>query len=98
MTRTALIVGAGIGGLSAAISLRKVGWNVHVFERAASVRELGFALLADDNAPIVNAVNDQPATGHGHGGDRVANVSGHAALEVEFRVLEAPEQVPELVR
>ena len=50
MTRTALIVGAGIGGLSAAISLRKAGWNVRVFERAASVRELGFALLVAPNA------------------------------------------------
>lgn len=47
---TALIVGAGIGGLSAAISLRKAGWNVRVFERAASVRELGFALLVAPNA------------------------------------------------
>ena len=50
MARTALIVGAGIGGLSAAISLRKAGWNVGVFERAASVRELGFALLVAPNA------------------------------------------------
>ena len=50
MTRKALIVGAGIGGLSAAISLRKAGWNVRVFERAASVRELGFALLVAPNA------------------------------------------------
>ena len=48
--RTALIVDAGIGGLSAAISLRKAGWNVRVFERAASVRELGFALLVAPNA------------------------------------------------
>ena len=50
MTRTALIVGAGIGGLSAAISLRGAGWNVRVFERASSVRELGFALLVAPNA------------------------------------------------
>ena len=50
MTRTALIVGAGIGGLSAAIALRKAGWHVRVFERASSVRELGFALLVAPNA------------------------------------------------
>ena len=50
VTRTALIVGAGIGGLSAAISLRRAGWNVRVFERASSVRELGFALLVAPNA------------------------------------------------
>ena len=50
MTRTALVVGAGIGGLSAAISLRRAGWHVRVFERASSVRELGFALLVAPNA------------------------------------------------
>ena len=50
MTRTTLIVGAGIGGLPPAISLREAGWNVRHFERAASVRELGFALLVAPNA------------------------------------------------
>lgn len=50
MRRTALVVGAGIGCLSAAISLRQAGWHVRVFERAASVRELGFALLVAPNA------------------------------------------------
>jgi len=46
----ALIVGAGIGGLAAAVALRRVGWDVRVFERAASPRELGFALLLAPNA------------------------------------------------
>ena len=50
MTRTALIVGAGIGGLSAGIALRRAGWNIHIFERAASPRELGFGLLVAPNA------------------------------------------------
>jgi len=48
--RTALIVGAGIGGLAAAIALKRAGWDVRVFERAASPRELGFALLLAPNA------------------------------------------------
>ena len=47
---TALIVGAGIGGLAAAIALRRAGWAVRVFERASSPRELGFALLLAPNA------------------------------------------------
>jgi 2-polyprenyl-6-methoxyphenol hydroxylase-like FAD-dependent oxidoreductase len=47
---TALIVGAGIGGLTAAIALRQAGWEVRIFERAASPRELGFALLLAPNA------------------------------------------------
>jgi 2-polyprenyl-6-methoxyphenol hydroxylase-like FAD-dependent oxidoreductase len=46
----ALIVGAGIGGLAAAVAVRRAGWNVRVFERAASPRELGFALLLAPNA------------------------------------------------
>jgi 2-polyprenyl-6-methoxyphenol hydroxylase-like FAD-dependent oxidoreductase len=48
--RTALIVGAGIGGLAAAISLQRAGWRVRVFERAATPRELGFALGLAPNA------------------------------------------------
>ena len=47
---TALIVGAGIGGLAAAIALRKAGWQVRVHERAAAPRELGFALALAPNA------------------------------------------------
>jgi 2-polyprenyl-6-methoxyphenol hydroxylase-like FAD-dependent oxidoreductase len=50
VTRTALIVGAGIGGLSAGIALRQAGWEVRIFERAASPRELGFGLLVAPNA------------------------------------------------
>ncbi len=50
MKRAALIVGAGIGGLSAAIALRQAGWNVRLFERAAGARELGFGLGVAPNA------------------------------------------------
>lgn len=42
--RTALIVGAGIGGLAAGLALRKAGWDVRVFERAPVARELGFGI------------------------------------------------------
>lgn len=50
MTRTALIVGAGIGGLSAGIALRQAGWRIRIFERAATPRELGFGLGLAPNA------------------------------------------------
>jgi 2-polyprenyl-6-methoxyphenol hydroxylase-like FAD-dependent oxidoreductase len=48
--RTALIVGAGIGGLAAAVALRRAGWQVRVHERASHPRELGFALALAPNA------------------------------------------------
>jgi 2-polyprenyl-6-methoxyphenol hydroxylase-like FAD-dependent oxidoreductase len=50
MGRSALIVGAGIGGLSAAIALRRSGWKVRVFEQAESPRELGFGVGIAPNA------------------------------------------------
>ena len=50
MQRTALIVGAGIGGLAAGLVLRRGGWDVRIFERASSSRELGFALALAPNA------------------------------------------------
>ena len=49
-SRTALIVGAGIGGLAAGVALQRVGWSVRIHERAASPRELGFGLLLAPNA------------------------------------------------
>jgi 2-polyprenyl-6-methoxyphenol hydroxylase-like FAD-dependent oxidoreductase len=48
--RTALIVGAGIGGLASGAALQRAGWSVRIFERAAHARELGFALLLAPNA------------------------------------------------
>lgn len=49
-SRKALIVGAGIGGLAAGVSLRRAGWDVRIYERAANPRELGFALALAPNA------------------------------------------------
>lgn len=48
--RSAVIVGAGIGGLAAAIALRHGDWHVQVVEQAATPRELGFALALAPNA------------------------------------------------
>ena len=44
MTRTAAVVGAGIGGLAAGIALRKAGCDVTVYERADELRPLGAGL------------------------------------------------------
>ncbi len=50
LVRKALIVGAGIGGLSAGIALRRAGWDVRIFERSGSLRELGFGVGLAPNA------------------------------------------------
>jgi 2-polyprenyl-6-methoxyphenol hydroxylase-like FAD-dependent oxidoreductase len=42
--RHALIIGAGIGGLAAAIALRRVGYGVTVFERVPTLNEVGAGL------------------------------------------------------
>ena len=48
--RTALIIGAGIGGLAAGLVLRRAGWTIRIHERASSPRELGFGLSLAPNA------------------------------------------------
>ena len=44
-TRQVVIVGAGVGGLSAAIALRRCGLGVVVLEQAAELREVGAGVL-----------------------------------------------------
>ncbi|KUL24369.1 FAD-dependent monooxygenase [Actinoplanes awajinensis] len=44
MARTAVIVGGGIGGLAAAVGLRRIGWDVTVLERAPAFTEVGAGL------------------------------------------------------
>ncbi|MFE3599437.1 FAD-dependent oxidoreductase [Streptomyces sp. NPDC059096] len=48
--RTAIVVGAGIGGLAAAVTLRRVGVDVEVHERAAELRPAGTALSVMSNS------------------------------------------------
>ena len=64
---TALIVGAGIGGLAAGIALRRSGWTIRIFEQAPEPRAVGFALSVAPNA--VNALEELGVA------DRVAAVA-----------------------
>lgn len=45
-----IVVGGGIAGLSAAISLRRVGHAVRVYERSAFNNEIGAAIMVCPNA------------------------------------------------
>ncbi|MBG0832471.1 FAD-dependent monooxygenase [Planomonospora sp. ID67723] len=46
----AVVVGAGIGGLTAAVALQRRGWRVTVLERAASLEPVGSGLAVAANA------------------------------------------------
>jgi salicylate hydroxylase len=45
-----VVVGAGIGGLTAALALRQSGFDVHVYEQARVLREVGAGLALGPNA------------------------------------------------
>jgi 2-polyprenyl-6-methoxyphenol hydroxylase-like FAD-dependent oxidoreductase len=48
--KKAIVVGAGIGGLTTAVALRGVGIDVHVYERATKLLPAGFGLSVMSNA------------------------------------------------
>ncbi|MBK9143083.1 MAG: FAD-dependent monooxygenase [Candidatus Melainabacteria bacterium] len=50
MSRRAIIVGAGIGGLAAGIALRAVGVDVEIFEQSEELREVGAGITLYGNA------------------------------------------------
>jgi 2-polyprenyl-6-methoxyphenol hydroxylase-like FAD-dependent oxidoreductase len=45
-----LIAGGGIGGLTAAIALRRAGFDAQVYERAPEIREVGAGITLQANA------------------------------------------------
>ena len=48
--KSAIVVGAGIGGLTSAIALKNAGWDVTVYERTSNLKPLGAALSLWSNA------------------------------------------------
>jgi 2-polyprenyl-6-methoxyphenol hydroxylase-like FAD-dependent oxidoreductase len=48
--RRALVIGGGIGGLSAALALRQIGMDVQVFEAVAELKEVGAGVTIWSNA------------------------------------------------
>ncbi|GMA23632.1 monooxygenase [Luteimicrobium album] len=48
--RTAIVVGAGIGGLTAAVALRRRRWDATVLERATSLEPVGAGIALAPNA------------------------------------------------
>lgn len=48
-SRTALIAGAGIGGLATGLALLRRGWKVHIFEQSPEIRILGAGIYIWEN-------------------------------------------------
>lgn len=44
------VIGGGIGGLAAALSLLQAGFDVHVYERVSTLREVGAGIVISPNA------------------------------------------------
>ncbi|MGB9013766.1 MAG: NAD(P)-binding protein, partial [Methylovirgula sp.] len=50
MSGHALIAGAGVGGLTAALALARVGWSVTILERSRLEKDVGAGLQISPNA------------------------------------------------
>jgi len=48
--RQIIVIGAGIGGLAAALALQRRGFKVAVYERAPEIREIGAGVVIAPNA------------------------------------------------
>ena len=53
MKTQGVVIGAGIGGLTAALALHQRGIRADVYERAAEIREVGAGLVLAPNALFV---------------------------------------------
>jgi len=50
MTETVTIIGAGIGGLTTALTLKQKGLNVKIFESSAEIKPVGAGIIIANNA------------------------------------------------
>lgn len=50
MSRHAIVIGAGIGGLATALALHRIGWRATVLERASELGEIGAGMSQAPNA------------------------------------------------
>lgn len=88
MARTAIVIGAGLGGLSAAVALRKVGFVVDVYEKAHELKEVGAGIVLYPNAiqalrklGVYDAVADAGSFGR-HG--KYLTHSGKTLVEIDL--------------
>jgi 2-polyprenyl-6-methoxyphenol hydroxylase-like FAD-dependent oxidoreductase len=79
------VIGAGIGGLTAAIALRRAGLEVEIFEQAPEIREVGAGITVQCNAVTALAelglAERARALGHEQKLFRVCDASGRLLYE-----------------
>jgi 2-polyprenyl-6-methoxyphenol hydroxylase-like FAD-dependent oxidoreductase len=75
VSRHAIVAGAGIGGLTAAVALRHRGWDVTILERARALEPVGAGLGLGPNA--LHALD---AIGLGDEVRRFSAIQGHGGL------------------
>lgn len=76
MPRTAVVVGAGVGGLAVSSALVRAGWEVTVVERADEVRAIGSALALWANAVRAAEYVDKGAADILRGRPSLAGLAG----------------------
>ncbi len=97
----ALVVGGGIGGLTAGIALRQVGFDVDLYERAPAIREVGAGISLWPNAlHVLDAIGVGArvrALGHAQGDGRLLTSSGKTLIEMSMSVIEQAGGAPVLM-
>lgn len=85
MTAKALIIGAGLGGLTAALALRRVGMDVDLFEQAEQLREVGAGIQLSPNAmKVMRALNLEAAVVGAGFLPQAARIRHYASARVLF--------------
>jgi 2-polyprenyl-6-methoxyphenol hydroxylase-like FAD-dependent oxidoreductase len=100
-SRTALIAGAGIGGLAAGLALRRASWHIRIFEQSPQPRAVGFAIgLAPNAMAALRALGvDDPIRAQGMAPARaeVRRPNGQVLRRVDLSYLEASLEQTTLV-
>ncbi|CCH28871.1 FAD-dependent monooxygenase [Actinosynnema sp. NPDC047251] len=84
--RRAVVVGGGLGGLAAAVGLRRIGWDVVVLERAAGFGEVGAGVGVMPNAlralSVLGVADEVRRVGTPRVAARVLDPRGRALVRV----------------
>lgn len=88
MSTDVLIVGGGIGGLTAAVTLRRAGCDVRVLERAEEISPVGAGILLQSNAMMalekIGLADEIAAAGVPIHRGRISSWSGSVIIELDF--------------